>query len=154
MGFHDVAFLPPRANFPPTFLNNCHRGDSLITTTCLKTVIMVSNGTLPVKYFSSNKASFCVSGMSWRSQSCQTVEVNMATLSFGVVTGFKTVVSSSCCFFIQPHDYFVFFSTCPYRQSLLVTNLLPAILTSNTCVTFFHCSHPAHCSSYSCEFVS
>ena len=64
MGFQDVAFQPSCASFSTTFLNNCDRGArSLRMTTCLKTVVGVSK----VKYFCSNKASFCVSQISWRS---------------------------------------------------------------------------------------
>ena len=38
MGFQDVAFLLSRASFP-TFLENCGRGERLVTTTCLKSVV-------------------------------------------------------------------------------------------------------------------
>ena len=58
MGFQDIAFLPTRASFSTTFLKNCGRGESLGTTTCPKTVVGVSKGMLPVKYFCSNKAFF------------------------------------------------------------------------------------------------
>ena len=40
------------------FLKNCDRGESHSITTCLKTVVGVSKGMLPVEYFYSNKASF------------------------------------------------------------------------------------------------
>ena len=63
----------------------------VLCTTCLKTVVGASKGMVPVKYFCSNKASFCVSGMSWSSQDCHKVEVNLATLCFGDITRFKTV---------------------------------------------------------------
>ena len=39
MGFQDVVFLPFRASFFTTFLKNCGRGESLETSTCLKTVV-------------------------------------------------------------------------------------------------------------------
>ena len=39
IGFQDVAFLPSRTSFPPYFLKNCGRGESLRITTCPKTVI-------------------------------------------------------------------------------------------------------------------
>ena len=67
MGFRDVAFLPSRASFSSTFLTNYDRGESLRTATSLKTVVGVSKGMLPVRYFRSDKASFCVSRISWRS---------------------------------------------------------------------------------------
>ena len=60
VGFQDVAFLPSELLFLPHFLENCGRGESLGTTTCLKTVVGVSKGMLPVKYFRSNTASFYV----------------------------------------------------------------------------------------------
>ena len=60
MGFHDVAFLSSQACFSTTFLKNCGRGEGHRTTTCLKTVVGVSMGMLPVEYFCSNKDSFFV----------------------------------------------------------------------------------------------
>ena len=53
-----ISFLPYRASFFTTFLNNCGGGESLGTTTCPKTVVVLSKGMLHVKYFHSNKASF------------------------------------------------------------------------------------------------
>ena len=44
-----------------TFLKNCGRGEGHRTTTCLNTMVGVDKGMLAVKYFFSNKASFCVS---------------------------------------------------------------------------------------------
>ena len=38
MGLQDVAFLPSRASVSTKFLKKCGRGDSLRTTTCLRTV--------------------------------------------------------------------------------------------------------------------
>ena len=61
MGFHDVAILPIQANFDTTFLKHCGRGESPVTTTCVKTVVVVSKGMLPVRYLFSSKASFYVS---------------------------------------------------------------------------------------------
>ena len=105
MALQGVAFLPSRATFYTTFLHNCGRGESLKTTTCPKTVVGVSKGMMSVKCLRSNKASFCVSGISWRSLLCHRVEVNLATLSFWDITGFKTVVfvcqEFSCDIFIQ-----------------------------------------------------
>ena len=40
MDFQDVAFLPTKASFSATFHNNCGRGESLGSTTCLKTVVL------------------------------------------------------------------------------------------------------------------
>ena len=42
MTFLDVLFLPCRASFSTTFLNNCGRGEGLGTTTCLETMFGVS----------------------------------------------------------------------------------------------------------------
>ena len=60
LGFHGVAFIPSKASFSSMFLKNNSSGESLVTTTCLKTVVGVIKGMLPAKYFYSNKASFCV----------------------------------------------------------------------------------------------
>ena len=61
MSFQDVAFLPFRACFSTTFLEKS-RGESLGTTTCLKTVVDGEQG-----YVCSTKPLFCVSRISWRS---------------------------------------------------------------------------------------
>ena len=58
MSFQDVAFLPSRASFH-AFLKNSGRCESLGTTMSLKSVVGVSKGMLPVKYFRSNKTSLC-----------------------------------------------------------------------------------------------
>ena len=58
MVFQDVAFLPSRASFSTTFINNCGRGESLRTTACLKAVVGVSKGMLPVQYFCSTNPIF------------------------------------------------------------------------------------------------
>ena len=60
MGFQDVAFLPTQAYFSTTFLRSCGSGECLGTTTCHKTMVGVGKDMLPVKYFCSNKASYCV----------------------------------------------------------------------------------------------
>ena len=52
MSVQDTAFLLPEAFTSTTFLKHCGRGESLGTTTCLITVVGVSKGMLPVKYFS------------------------------------------------------------------------------------------------------
>ena len=39
MNFMDVALLPSRANFSTTFLKNCGRGEILVSTTYLITVV-------------------------------------------------------------------------------------------------------------------
>ena len=57
MGLQDVAFYPSELFFI-IFLKNGGRGESFWHATCLKTVVGVSKGMLPVKYFCSNKASF------------------------------------------------------------------------------------------------
>ena len=47
-GFTGCSVPAPRASFYTTFLNICGRGESLGTTTCLKTVVGVIMGMLPV----------------------------------------------------------------------------------------------------------
>ena len=46
MDFQDVAFLPSKPSFSITFLKNCGRGENLVTTTCLRTVVEVGKGML------------------------------------------------------------------------------------------------------------
>ena len=53
----DVVSLSSQARFPPTFLKHCGRGEGLGSTICLKAVVGLSKGMLPVKHFRSNKAS-------------------------------------------------------------------------------------------------
>ena len=57
MGFQDVALLPPELVLLPCLIN-CGRCECLGTATCLKTVVGVGNGMLPVKYFLSTKLLF------------------------------------------------------------------------------------------------
>ena len=57
MRFQDLSFLP-RGGFATTFLYDCGRGEGFRTTTCLKTVVGISNGMFPVKYFCSTKPLF------------------------------------------------------------------------------------------------
>ena len=61
MGFHDVVLLPSRASFSTTFLKNCGRGESLVTTTCHKTVVGGRQGHAPCRILLLHKACFCVS---------------------------------------------------------------------------------------------
>ena len=58
IGFRIQRSCLPKVVFQPHFLQICDKGGSLKNTTCLKTVVGVSKGMLPVKYFRSNKASF------------------------------------------------------------------------------------------------
>ena len=44
MGFHNVTFLLSEASFSATFLNNCGRGESLRTTTCLRSLVGCRQG--------------------------------------------------------------------------------------------------------------
>ena len=49
MGFMDVAFLPSKASFSTTFLQNCGRGEGLVTTTCLSAVVGDKQGHAPCR---------------------------------------------------------------------------------------------------------
>ena len=60
-------------------------------------MVGVSKGMLPVKFFHSNKASFCVSLILWRSSESHKVEENLSILSFGDSTEFTIVVSVCLC---------------------------------------------------------
>ena len=61
MGCQDVAFLPSQASFPPHFLRTVVEVKASRQPHVLKSWLGVSKGVLRVKYFCSNKASFCVS---------------------------------------------------------------------------------------------
>ena len=54
IGFRNVAFLPSEASFYETFLKNSSRGKVFGTAICLKTLVAVSKGMLPVKSFHPN----------------------------------------------------------------------------------------------------
>ena len=58
MVIQDVAFLPSRASFPTTFLKNCGRDESLVNTTCLKTVVVGNLGHAPCKILSFQQSLF------------------------------------------------------------------------------------------------
>ena len=58
MTFQDVVLLPPQVSFSTTFLITCGRGESLVSITCLKTVVGVGKGMFPMKYVCSNKVFF------------------------------------------------------------------------------------------------
>ena len=81
------------ASFSATFIKHCGKGECFRDTTCLKTVVGVSKGMLPVKYLRSNKASF-VSVEFHGDHKTHIVVVNQATLSFWDITRCKTVVST------------------------------------------------------------
>ena len=66
--------------------------DFLMTAACLKTVVGVSMGMLPVRFFRSSKSSFCVCEILWRSQDCHMVEVNLVTVCFRDISVFETVL--------------------------------------------------------------
>ena len=57
----DVVFLSSRATFYAAYLRHCGRGEGLMSTTCVRTVVGVSKGMLPVRHLHSNIASCCVS---------------------------------------------------------------------------------------------
>ena len=93
MGFHDVEHLPSRACFSTTFLKNVVEVNASGQPHVLQLCLTVSKVMLLVKYSCSNKDSFYVSRISWRSYSCHKAEVNVATASFGDITKCKTVGS-------------------------------------------------------------
>ena len=51
MGFQDVEFQPSRASFSTMFLKICGRGESLVTITCLNTVVVGWQGHALCKMF-------------------------------------------------------------------------------------------------------
>ena len=60
MSFQDVAFLSSQASFTPHFLTIVVEVKVSGQAHVLILWLGVSNGILPVKYFCSNKAAFCV----------------------------------------------------------------------------------------------
>ena len=66
--FHNVAFQPPEHDFPPHFLDIVAEVKAAEPPHVLKAWLGVSKGMLPVKYIRFNKACFCVSQISLRSQ--------------------------------------------------------------------------------------
>ena len=94
MGFQDVAFLPTKSSFSTTFLKNRGRGESLVTTTCPKTLVKEKQKHAPAKYSCFNKAPFIWSvELHGDHENIAKMRQNLATPSFGNMTGFKTVVS-------------------------------------------------------------
>ena len=65
MRFQDVAFLPTEIVFTSHFLNVEVVAKTSGPPHVLGLWLGVSKGMLPVKYFYSNRASFCVSQISW-----------------------------------------------------------------------------------------
>ena len=61
MSFCDVAFLSSRANFSTIFLNSCGQVKASTPPHVIGLWLRVIKGMLPVEYFCSYKASFCVS---------------------------------------------------------------------------------------------
>ena len=72
--------------FTPHFIKNYGRGEELLTITYINTVVWVSKGMLPVKYFITNKSFFVVNQISLRSQDCHKDDVNPATRSLRDIT--------------------------------------------------------------------
>ena len=102
MGLQDAAIQPSRVRFCSALLKNCGRGESLSTATCLRTVVGVSKGMLPVRSFCSNNSSFCVSLIFWRSCGCHNIEVNLATL---ILRECHRILSSGVCQLIGVANY-------------------------------------------------
>ena len=103
MTFQGIAFQPTRASSSPHFLKIVVEVKTLGPPHVLILLLGVSKGMHPAVSLRSNKASFCVSIISWRSQDCHKVEVNLTTLGFGDINRFKIVVSvclikiNHCC---------------------------------------------------------
>ena len=97
MSFQDVAFLPYQACFSPYFLLIVVDVIALGPPHVLKLFFGVGKDMIPVKYFCSNKASFFVSVLvsikfHVDHMTVTKIKQNLATLSFGHVTGFRTLV--------------------------------------------------------------
>ena len=84
-GFSGCSVPACRTSFPPHFLRIVVEMRSSGPPHILWLWLGVGKGMLPVRCFCSNKSSF-------RSWHCHKVDVSLATLSFGDIAGFKTVV--------------------------------------------------------------
>ena len=93
-----MMFLPSRASFHTTFLNNCGRGESLESTACSRNVVEINKGMLPVKCFRLNKAFFALVEFHGDHKTAYKHEVNLATLSLGDTTELKIVMSVCAAF--------------------------------------------------------
>ena len=90
MGFQDVAFLHSKSSFSTTFLKNRGRGESLVTTTCLKTLVKGKQKHAPVKYFCFNKAPFIGSvELHGDDENVAKMRQNLATSVLGIRQGLK-----------------------------------------------------------------
>ena len=89
MSYQDVALFPSHTSLPPHFLIIVVDAKASERPHVLKVWLGVSNGMLPAKYFSPNKSSFWVSQISWKSQGCHKDEVNLTTLTFGILPDLK-----------------------------------------------------------------
>ena len=78
--------------FPPHFLKIVVEVKSSGPPHILKLWLVKSKGMHPVIYFCYYKPHFWVSQISLRSHGCHKMSSNLATLSFGDITGFKIVV--------------------------------------------------------------
>ena len=82
------------------FLRNFDHNESFRADTCLENVVGGKQGHAPCKIFLLHQRFFYVRLISWRLLDCHKVDVRLATLSFGDVTKFKTVMSVCllrCC---------------------------------------------------------
>ena len=66
MGFQDVAFLPSLASFSTIFLTIVVEVKASGPRHVVELRLGMSKDMLPVKYSRSDKASFCVSSVSWK----------------------------------------------------------------------------------------
>ena len=76
------------------FLKNCGRGESLETTTCLRSVVGGKQGHAPSRIPLLLQCLCFVSQISLRPQGCRDDEVHIATLSCVDIAGCMTVVST------------------------------------------------------------
>ena len=94
MGVQDAAFWPSQPDSTPYIIKIVVEVKALRPSHVLKLCLGVRKCMLPVKYFGTNKSTLCVSKISLRSQGCHKDDVNLAILSFGHITRYKTVVSA------------------------------------------------------------
>ena len=93
MSFQYVVFLPSLASFCTAFLKHFMvEVNTLGPPHVIKLRLGLSKGMLPVRYFCSNNSSLCQFKLV-KVKSFHKIEVNLATIRFWSINGFKAMVS-------------------------------------------------------------
>ena len=96
MDFQELGFMPTELVFTPHFSKIVAEVKATGLPHVIELWLRIRKGMLLVKYFRPIKVTFYVSSISRGSHDCHRVVVNLATLTFWDITGFKRVLSLSC----------------------------------------------------------